>query len=231
MGGAFEVGTGFGMGAGQNQAVYNPYSQQSQFENDLFGAQAPNKMPQQQNPFNFITQTGTGSYAETANTGHTLGNQGQEIIPQEPAPQPNPNQYVGVERQRKTARNFDGEAGVNAFNSMANAGLGFIERMQNNPIENNMLLDKFDPMNNVMASNQTDKGDWGDIGSKTGMFRYDEMGSDRNSRATFGNYANSNAAQYGGYMQDGGYMDDEEVYMTPEELEQFLAAGGQVEYL
>ena len=37
--------------------------------------------------------------------------------------------------------------------------------------------------------------------------------------------------QYGGYMQDGGYMDDEEVYMTPEELEQFLAAGGQVEYL
>ena len=231
MGGAFEVGTGFGMGAGQNQAGYNPYSQQSQFENDLFGAQAPNKMPQQQNPFNFITQTGTGSYAETANTGHTLGNQGQEIIPQEPAPQPNPNQYVGVERQRKTARNFDGEAGVNAFNSMANAGLGFIERMQNNPIENNMLLDKFDPMNNVMASNQTDKGDWGDIGSKTGMFRYDEMGSDRNSRATFGNYANSNAAQYGGYMQDGGYMDDEEVYMTPEELEQFLAAGGQVEYL
>ena len=141
------------------------------------------------------------------------------------------NQYVGVERQRKTARNFDGEAGVNAFNSVANYGLGMFERAKNAPIENNMLLDKFDPMANVMASNQTDKGDWGDIGSKTGMFRYDEMGADRNSRATFGNYANSNAAQYGGYMQDGGYMDDEEVYMTPEELEQFLAAGGQVEYL
>jgi len=86
-------------------------------------------------------------------------------------------------------------------------------------------------MANVAASYQTDKGDWGDIGSKTGMFRYDEMGSDRNSRATFGNNANTNAAMYGGYMQNGGYMDDEEVYMTPEELEQFLAAGGQVEYL
>jgi hypothetical protein len=233
MGGAFELGTGFAMGAGQNQAGYNPFSQQSQFENDLFGAQAPNKMPQQQNPFNFITQTGTGSYAETANTGHTLGNQGQEIIPQEPAqtPQPKQNQYVGVERQRKTVRNFDGEAGVNAFNTGWAWGLGKIDQAQNAPIENNMLLDKFDPMNNVMASNQTDTGDWGDIGSKTGMFRYNEMGSDRNSRATFGNYANSNAAQYGGYMQDGGYMDDEEVYMTPEELEQFLAAGGQVEYL
>jgi hypothetical protein len=231
MGGAFEVGTGFGMGAGQNQSGYNPYSQQSQFENDLFGAPAPNKMPQQQNPFSFITQTGTGSYAETANTGNTMGSQGQQIIPQAPEPAPQQNQYVGVERQRKTARNFDGEAGVNAFNSVANFGLGMYERAQNAPIENNMLLDKFDPMANVMASTQTDKGDWGDIGSKTGMFRYDEMGSDRNSRATFGNYANSNAAQYGGYMQNGGYMDDEEVYMTPEELEQFLAAGGQVEYL
>ena len=233
MGGAFEVGTGFGIGAGQNQSGYNPYSQQSQFENNMFGTGAPNKMPQQQNPFNFITPTGTGSYAETANTGNTVGNQGQEIIPQAPTPtpEPNQNQYVGVERQRKTARNFDGEAGVNAFNSLANGALGIFERAKNAPIENNMLLDTFDPMNNVVASNQTDKGDWGDIGSKTGYFRYDQEGSDRNSRATFGNFANSNAAQYGGYMQDGGYMDDEEVYMTPEELEQFLAAGGQVEYL
>ena len=231
MGGAFEVGTGFGMGAGQNQSGYNPYSQQSQFENDLFGAPAPNKMPQQQNPFSFITQTGTGSYAETANTGNTVGSQGQQIIPQAPEPAPKQNQYVGVERQRKTARNFDGEAGVNAFNTGWSWGLGKIEQAQNAGIENNMLLDTFDPMANVVASNQTDKGDWGDIGSKTGMFRYDEMGSDRNSRATFGNNANTNAAMYGGYMQNGGYMDDEEVYMTPEELEQFLAAGGQVEYL
>lgn len=141
------------------------------------------------------------------------------------------NQYVGVERQRKNVYNFDGEAAVNAFNTAANYGLGMFERAKNARKEKDMLLDTFDPMNNVVASNQTDKGDWGDIGSKTGMFRYDEMGSDRNSRATFGNFANSNAAQYGGYMQDGGYIDDEEVYMTPEELEQFLAAGGQVEYL
>lgn len=105
------------------------------------------------------------------------------------------------------------------------------ERAKNARKEKDMLLDTFDPMNNVVASNQTDTGDHVDFGSKTGLYRYDQMGSDRNSRATFGNFANSNAAQYGGYMQDGGYIDDEEVYMTPEELEQFLAAGGQVEYL
>ena len=60
------------------------------------------------------------------------------------------------------------------------------------------------------------------------MFRYDQEGQDRSSRDTYG--------QYGGYMQQGGFQqpyfeEDEEVYMTPEELEQFLAAGGQVEYL
>jgi hypothetical protein len=146
------------------------------------------------------------------------------------------------------------------------------------------------------TATEQDRGDWTDIGSKAGLYRYDQMGQDRSSRATFG--------QYGGYMQDGGqskidswkgdlnpivdprtkgrtmevsnssgtptYMvydkngeliyttknkaaaqkvlnggptvsqnfqyggffeEDEEVMMTPEELEQFLAAGGQVEYL
>lgn len=141
------------------------------------------------------------------------------------------NQYVGVERQRKNVYNFDGEAAVNSFNTLASGALGMFERAKNARKEKDMLLDTFDPMNNVVASNQTDTGDHVDFGSKTGLYRYDQMGSDRNSRATFGNFANSNAAQYGGYMQDGGYIDDEEVYMTPEELEQFLAAGGQVEYL
>ena len=141
------------------------------------------------------------------------------------------NQYVGVERQRKNVYNFDGEAAVNSFNTLASGALGMFERAKNARKEKDMLLDTFDPMNNVVASNLTDTGDYTDFGSKTGYFRYDQEGSDRNSRATFGNFANSNAAQYGGYMQDGGYIDDEEVYMTPEELEQFLAAGGQVEYL
>ncbi len=54
------------------------------------------------------------------------------------------------------------------------------------------------------------------------------QGSDRSSFSTYG--------KYGGYMAYGGFADpyyeeDEEVIMTPEELEQFLAAGGQVEYL
>ena len=37
--------------------------------------------------------------------------------------------------------------------------------------------------------------------------------------------------QTGGYMKEGGYAEGDEVFMTDEELEEFLANGGDVEYL
>lgn len=207
-----------------------------------------------------------------------------------------PNEYVGVENKRKDMRSIDPEAGVNVFNAGARGVLGVLDRRQNAKSEREMLLNTVDPMNLYASANEQDRGDWQDFGSKSGMFRYDQEGQDRSSRATYG--------QYGGYMQEGGqsfdpsqleelikkhnekkkskrtmqigysnpptYMvydengklifsskneaeakkvlnsgestpqnfqyggsfeQDEEVYMSPEELEQFLAAGGQVEYL
>jgi len=221
--GSNSFGNSFGNGFGQNTSssnsfsmnntLPNPFIQGADYTNPFTGKRpgvtvGPNgnyidNQKQNKNPFDFTTPGGTEDQG---------------------------NEYVGIERKRKNALKIDGEGAVNAFNAAGHGVLGIIDRRRNNVIENNMLLDMSDPMNSVTASNQTDRGDWGDIGSKTGMFRYDEMGSDRNSRATYGNYANTNA-RYGGYMQNGGYMDDEEMYMTPEELEQFLAAGGQVEYL
>ena len=225
----FELGTGFSNGVGQNTSAFAPYSQEQQFENQLFGQSGMNNAPKDQNPFNFISATGTGSYGETANTGHTLGNQGQEIIPQEPAP--TPNQYVGVENKRKTVRGVDPEAGVNAFNAGVRGGLGVLDNYVNAPKEKNFILDTVDPFNLMATANEVDDGDQVDYGSGIG-YRTPAEGNDRNSRATFGNYA---TARYGGYMQAGGfadpYQEDEEVYMSPEELDQFLAAGGQVEYL
>jgi hypothetical protein len=229
----FQTGTGFGMGVGQGTSAYNQYSQQSQFENDLFGGKPPSAAPpQQQNPFAFITGTGTGSYAETRDTGHTLGNQGQEIIPQEQPTQPK-KQFVGVENKRKDMRQFDGEAAVNIFNGGFRGGLGWMNNLQNNPRSRQMQLDMADPTAWAPTQNEIDSLDHVDIGSKTGAYRYDQQGQDRSSRATYGNMA---MTRFGGYMRDGGFFnpyfeEDEEVYMTPEELEQFLAAGGQVEYL
>ena len=139
-----------------------------------------------------------------------------------------PNEYVGVENKRKDMRSIDPEAGVNVFNAGARGVLGVLDRRQNAKSEREMLLNTVDPMNMYASATEQDRGDWQDFGSKSGMFRYDQEGQDRSSRATYG--------QYGGYMQEGGFYnpsfeEDEELYMTPEELEQFLAAGGQVEYL
>ena len=224
----FALGSGLSTGVGQNMSAFAPHSAQQQFENELFGTGAPSKLPpQQQNPFAFLNTTGTGSYAETANTGHTLGAQGQEIIPQK-EPEAPQNEYVGVENKRKDMWNIDPEAGVNVFNAGARGVLGVLDRRQNAKSEREMLLNTTDPMNLYASATEQDRGDWQDFGSKSGMYRYDQQGQDRSSRATFG--------QYGGYMQEGGFYnpsfeEDEELYMTPEELEQFLAAGGQVEYL
>jgi hypothetical protein len=61
--------------------------------------------------------------------------------------------------------------------------------------------------------------DRGDYETNTGLYRPDEQGQIWNSRS----------AQLGGAMED--YYEDEEVDMTEEELEDFLANGGEVEYL
>jgi hypothetical protein len=141
---------------------------------------------------------------------------------------------VGVENKRKDMWNVDPEAGLNVFNAGARGAMGILEKWGSGKKEKNMLLDNADPMNLYASANETDRGDWQDFGSKSGAFRYDQQGQDRSSRATYGNYA---TGQYGGFMQQGGFSEepyfeeDEEVYMTPEELEQFLQAGGQVEYL
>lgn len=171
--------------------------------------------PMGDNPFSFNNQKG-----------HTLGK--SEKTEEGPG-----KQYVGIERKVKNAWNFDGEAAVNVGNAAAKKVLNSWNKIKNSPIEYNNALDNSDPMNQVAASNDMDYGDWGEIGHKAGWYRFNDTGSDRNSRATFGNFATS---KYGGYMAEGGYSqpmyeEDEEVYMTPEELEQYLAAGGQVEYL
>jgi hypothetical protein len=125
--------------------------------------------------------------------------------------------------------NVNPEQMLNKANSRMRGFLGRVDQRQRSKDEINQTLNNTDPMNIYASNNDMDKGDWNDVGSKSGLFRYNQMGSDRNSRSTFGNYA---TAKNGGYMAQGGtYQDDEEVYMSPEELEEFLAAGGQVEYL
>ena len=73
------------------------------------------------------------------------------------------------------------------------------------------------------ASSDKDRGDYVAYGQQTGMFRPDQTGQQTAGRFAYG--------QYGGYMQEGGMTEGDEVEMTEEELADFLANGGEVEYL
>jgi len=171
------------------------------------------------------------------NNANNVDANGNSLVPNNPYPQPNninvdpamaynqkQSKLVGVDNKLNTMRKIDPEGTLNAADAGVNSFIGMLDNVKSRAKEKQMLLDNSDPFNNIAITRNQDMGDWGDTGHKFGMFRYNQEGSDRNSRATFG--------RYGGYMEDGGtYEDDEEIYMTPEELEQFLAAGGQVEYL
>ena len=134
---------------------------------------------------------------------------------------------VGVKNKIKSSVDVDPEAGVNAFNTFARGAMNLFDpnkKTQCGPgtvwNSSSKMCEATNSMDLMAANNEKDRGDW----TEEGMFR--EEGSDRNSRSTYG--------QYGGYMEDGGssgFKVGQVVGMLPNELEQFLAAGGEVEYI
>ena len=123
----------------------------------------------------------------------------------------------------QTKRRFNG---VN-FDTKLNMGLdaftGAMNSLNQNKQQAEMYRNNFTSDNLYGASTDKDRGDYVAYGQQTGMFRPDETGQETSGRFAYG--------QSGGYMQSGGYTEGDEVDMTPEELEAFLANGGEVEYL
>lgn len=135
---------------------------------------------------------------------------------------------IGVENTYKSMYDVDPEAGVNAFNAGARGVLGAFDRIENNKIQNELILASVDPMRSYATSKLKDRGDQVDYGTLIG-YRTPEQGQNRSSRATYGNYSN---AKLGGFLQNGGlFKQNKEVYMTPKQLEDFLRAGGEVDYI
>jgi hypothetical protein len=135
---------------------------------------------------------------------------------------PKNDDIIAVDKQRAPS-NFDGEDAVNKFNVGATAVTGFLNNLDSAKQQKEMYDNNFTSDNMYAASNSKDRGDYVDYGQQVGQFRYDQMGSDTSGRCAYG--------QEGGYMQDGGFTEGDEVDMTEEELEEFLANGGEVEYL
>ena len=127
-----------------------------------------------------------------------------------------PEEYA-VDYKSKSTVN-DRQGALNSFNAAARGATGIIDRLAGRKQEAQM----YDNLNadNLYASDPS--RDRGDYDTNSGLYRPDEEGQSWNSRS----------AQYGGSMyEEGGYVEGQEVYMTDDELEEFLANGGEVEYI
>jgi hypothetical protein len=255
----FDPNTGFGVGMGDKSSAYNQFSPQTEFENELFGGTTFNP-PQKLTPFSFITPTGTGSYAETRGTGVTLDQQGRNVIPQKQDPvdpcadatqeelmDPTSECYnpglIGVDKESKKMREVNFEPGINVTNAGLRGFAGFLDKRRTNKPFGNYMMGQMSTEANAPTTTAQNYGNYvSTMGPFLGIFRPDQTGADAVGMA-------SDVTQFGGsIMERGGthkmynglnmrnsdhkhYEQDEVTYMTQEELDNYLAAGGQVEYL
>tara|TARA_R110000868_G_scaffold215402_4_gene465496 strand:- start:1161 stop:4223 length:3063 start_codon:yes stop_codon:yes gene_type:complete len=213
-GGEFDPSTGFAMGMGVNTPGKSSTQMLQETTKSLMSGTTGSYADKLGSPY-MATTLGTG-----ASGVENIKEEEEEVDPE----------YVAVENKRKDMRSIDPEAGVNVLNAGVKTGLGFLDRWRTGRKQKRQIEDNSNADANYATSTTKDRGDWVDYGSQVGQFRQPEMGQDRSSRATYG--------QRGGYMQEGGYTEDyytnpfyeedEEVDMTEEELEQFLAAGGEI---
>lgn len=153
-----------------------------------------------------------------------------KLLEQKKAPDKISN-LVAVESRNKRITNP--EKMVNKANAATRGVLGAINNFTSRAKEKAMILNTVNPANFVATQYNKYRGAWTDFGHKTGLQAYDQMGSDRNSYSTYGDFGGNNA-QLGGFLQDGGvnnYKLGSEVTMSIPELEAFLKAGGEVDYI
>ena len=111
------------------------------------------------------------------------------------------------------------QAGMN----LANAGIRGITGMKNRLDDARIARDFYDNFtaDNLYASDPSrDRGDY----AESGLYRPDEQGQVWSGRSK----------QYGGdisFGEDPDYVEGDEVYMTDDEIRQYMANGGQVEYI
>jgi hypothetical protein len=144
------------------------------------------------------------------------------VDPNQIASQQAENVYQGPEddvtMDFKTKNAVDPEAAINTINAGVAGITGLINRRSNRAAEAK-LYENLSADNLYAADPSKDRGDYE---SNTGLYRPDEMGQTWNSRSK----------QYGGNIyQEGGMVEGDEVFMTDEEIEEFLANGGDLEFI
>lgn len=115
-----------------------------------------------------------------------------------------------IKFKTKNKYNIDPKAALDNFNAAANIGLGFIEDLQSRKANQDQWYN-YNADNLYATNNKRDRGTY-EVNS--GLFRPDEMGF-------------TGVVEYGGTV----YAEGGEAYMTQEEIDDFIANGGELEYL
>jgi len=125
-------------------------------------------------------------------------------------------QNVSVDVKRKNMWDVNGPLLNDKINRGVNFASGILEKL-NAAKANKGMYDRYNADELYAVNQDKDRGTY-DINS--GLFRPDEMGF-------------TGVAALGGYMQEGGasYEEGGDTYMSEEEIQQFLADGGELEFI
>jgi len=147
------------------------------------------------------------------------------------------NDPFALDVKVKNQFEVDNEALVQLGNAGVEGVLGAIDKRQNLKRERPMY-DNLSADNLYAAKTTKDRGDYVASGSGSGLFRPDEQGQNWNSRsAQYGgqsyqpDYSSIENNIYESTFENGGFYEDDETYMTQEQIDQYLAAGGEIEYI
>jgi hypothetical protein len=124
------------------------------------------------------------------------------------------DQQVSQKFKNKQEWNIDAQGALDFGNMAGNKLAGFMDRAQQAK-QNRNMGSKYDASNLYAQTDETDRGTYG----QEGDFRPDETGF-------------KGVVKYGGYMKEGGNHDKNGyTWMSQEQIEQFLAEGGELEFV
>ena len=147
------------------------------------------------------------------------------------------NKPFALDVKVKNQFEVDNEALVQLGNAGVEGVLGAIDKRQNLKRERPMY-DNLSADNLYAAKTTKDRGDYVASGTGSGLFRPDEQGQNWNSRSKqYGgenyepDYSSIENNIYESTFENGGFYEDDVTYMTQDQIDQYLAAGGEIEYI
>lgn len=185
-----------------------------------FGEPKKDENQQLKSTLNYYEGYGEGDDFSAAPAGSTstMDESGNEIVmsPDEARKRIEENSFA-VDFKNKDTYEVDAQGMLLSGNALAR---GLFDRLEKRGQrrQNKDFYDRFTADNLYASDPSRDRGDYD---TNTGLYRPNEQGQIWNSRSK----------QLGGFMQEGGFAEGDVVDMTPEEIEEFIANGGEIEII